>query len=1405
MTSPPSLFEVSFEVCNKVGGIYTVLSTKAPTLTKRLGDDYVCVGPWLLHDAEERPVPFEEEPGYEAFRETCREAGLPVRVGRWTIPGRPLTVLVEFSSMYERKNEILGELWEHYQVDSIDGAWDYVEPVLFGIAAGRVIEAWWEEYHAPQRRRAVAQFHEWMTGSGLLHLKRATAGIGTIFTTHATMLGRALSSLGRSPEDGLGDDTAEGLARQNGVTAKHSLEGICARVADVFTTVSNITAAEAELLHRRQPDPVLPNGIDLSAIDAMAGDAQPAEVRERLLGVAQLLLGEDVSDACLIATSGRYEFHNKGLDQLLDACARLEAGSGEDARRAVVFFLVPAGNSGLRAEMRERESMDPASLDGPLGISTHNLFNPDEDPIAARCKELGLENGPGSRVKIVYVPLYLDEHDDLLGLPYECVVRAMDLTVFPSFYEPWGYTPQESLALGVPTVTTDYAGFGRWALSEGLGAADGVTVLSRAHRTFDEGTEELVRTLETFLAQGPSADTETCRATAQRTAWSDLIANYDQAFDSAEKAVQERLVSGVPLRRRPRRTVAPSGDGSAPQLSTFEVSATIPEELAPLARLARNFAWSWDPEGPDLFRDLSPQSWEACEHNPVLLLRRAFGKDLEQRAADAPFVSRVKRVSKRIDEYLEAKPLLAKEVAQAGISAECPIAYFSAEFGVHESLRIYSGGLGILAGDHLKSASDLGLPLVGVGLFYHKGYMAQRLTAEGDQIADERVNHPRDLALEQVFGPDGQPLEVRLTLPGHEVVLRAWRADVGRVQLYLLDSDVPANRPEDRSITTNLYGGGDTMRIRQEIVLGRGGARLLKALGVAPAVWHLNEGHSAFACLERVGRLVRKEGLTFAEAREVVRATTVFTTHTPVPAGHDRFGEDLMRTHFSDVAEWLGVPWETFLELGQAGDGDERFNMTALALHFAARVNGVSRIHGDVSRKLLRGYWPGLLEDEVPVGSITNGVHLASWVAPEIAGLVGAAERPVSGADFEARAGDIDLSELWKARVEAKRALIEVVEERTRKSFVERKDSPALLNKIVTGLSEDALWIGFARRFAPYKRAHLVFSIRDRLLALMKNEERPIRLLIAGKSHPRDEHGQAILRDIVQLARSDEFAGRVVLCEDYDIELGRALVQGVDVWLNTPTRNLEASGTSGMKAAANGVLNLSIADGWWPEGSNGKNGWTIGDGRVYEDQALQDQMDAEGLYQLLEEEVVPLYFDRDAAGVPMGWLERSRDSLATLPAIFDTGRMVREYATTAYFPLAEEGRRCAERSRPRERVRLKSRLRDHFPNLSAKEIEVSDLSAVRVGDLIEARVDLELGALDPGDVLVELVVGHVGDGEHQLEGARIVELESTAGGVYEGGLTVERSGKYAYGLRVRAAGDLGDAGDALRDFVRWIG
>lgn len=698
----------------------------------------------------------------------------------------------------------------------------------------------------------------------------------------------------------------------------------------------------------------------------------------------------------------------------------------------------------------------------------------------------------------------------------------------------------------------------------------------------------------------------------------------------------------------------------------------LPEPLRPLVSLASNLWWSWDPEARALFEELEPSRWEECAHWPHALLERTGPQTLAKRAADADYVRRVALVFARARAYLAEPPRSFPEPTSSvpGLSPTRPVAYLCAEYGLHEALRIYSGGLGVLAGDHLKSASDERIPLVAVGLFYRLGYVHQVVDAQGEQFTEDRSNDAHALGLEPVCGPDGEPLEISVPLGERSLHLRAWRVAVGRVSLYLLDANTPANREEDRQVTRRLYGGGPERRIQQEIALGCGAVRLLDALGTTPSVWHLNEGHASFCALERAAQLVEKEHLDFESARARVAQTTVFTTHTPVPAGHDRFGADVVERYLRGFERRLGIPWERFTALGIEGDPYGTFNMTHLAVRFSSYRNGVSRIHRNVSRKLLRALWPGTPLEKVPIESITNGVHLPSWADSELAGLLGVEGRPVRGVDFRERAPGLDLAELWRVRQAARRRMRDALRERLLRSAERNGDPADLVERTVGGLSEDALFVVFARRFAPYKRATLMLHDSARLARILDDAQHPVRIVVAGKSHPADEPGLSLIRRVVAASRSEALAGRLYFLEDYDIDLARVLVRGADVWLNTPTRPLEASGTSGMKAAANGVLNLSIADGWWPEVADGRNGWTIGGPREFDDQQRQDEVDARELYRLLEEEVVPLFFDRDKDGIPRRWLERARHALATIPPVMDMSRAIGEYVEHAYTPLA---------------------------------------------------------------------------------------------------------------------------------------
>jgi len=1370
LTGPASLFEVSWEVGHKVGGVHTVVSTKAKTLVERLGDAYVAVGPWLLSEGNAEKV-LDVDPGFDAFCDGCRAAGVPVRVGRWRIPGAPRAILVEFTGLYAKRDEVLESLWKRHGVDSLHGGWDYVEPVLFGRAAGIVVERWFREFG---RGPAVAQFHEWMAGAGMLHLSTAAPEIGTVFTAHASMLGRSAAAAGEARASLDGRDPAD-VAESLGVRAKNSMEAACCRAADVLTAVSATTSEEIKRFHGRAADVLLPNGLDLESIAAAASKATPEAAYAKLVRVASRFTGDDESSARIVCVAGRNEFRSKGFDLALAAAKALDGRAGP---RVVFFFFVPAGNSGVRRETADRLRSDAAAT-GPIGVATHQLFDGDADAVVKRCAELGLANAVGARVKIVYVPAYLHGADGVIDLPYEAVMRAADVAVCPSLYDAWGCTPQESLALGVPTVTTDGAGFGRWAAAEGLGPDDGVHVLARNGVSFDAARDGLASILDRVLASPKAPEVaERCRAAAARTSWTGFIAHYDDAFARAVAAAAARPASA---RASQRLDFHAAPVPAAPRIFPLDVANELPAELAGLAHLATNWRFTWDPDVASLFEEVAPDAWRAVHGNPVRLLREAPAGALVERSRDREWLERVARAVDRTDAYLAA-PL----DESSAVTAKRPVAYVCAEFGLSECLPIYSGGLGVLAGDHLRAASDVGLPLVATGLLYRKGYMRQRLAGGVVQEELEDAFDPRLVPLTLVVDEHGAPVEASVTIPGTILRLRAWRADVGRVRLFLLDADFDGNRAEDRVVTHALYGGDAEYRVRQEIALGRGAVRLFAKLGIEPSAWHVNEGHGAFVAIERSERFVREAGLTFDEAREAVRATTAFTTHTPVPAGHDVFDEDLMRRHFSHVPERLGISWEKFFALGRSTEGPG-FNMTNLAMEFASFVNGVSRKHGEVSRGLLRATCPQLAVEEIPITSVTNGVHVSAWTHPEIARLVNKEDRPATGADF-ARAADVSDEALWAARRRMRSALVGRVAADLREAFASRGDSRELLKRTLEGLTSDALHVGFARRFATYKRADLVMTDRGRLRAILSDERRPVRLFVAGKAHPKDREAKELVAKLARLARSDDFVGRIFVLENYDVGLARTLVQGVDVWLNNPRPPLEASGTSGMKAAANGALNLSVGDGWWLEGHDGENGWLVGDERGASPDAVRDEADAASLYRLLEEEVVPLFFRRGDDGVPRGWLARVRRSLATIPPVFDAARMVKEYRRRAYEPLAArfDELRADGHALLRKETARGSRFAADVR--AARIVECSVAGEAVLGRPTSVRVDVALGRLRAEDVAVEFVVGSRDGGE--LRHVSVVALTpepatEAAPRRFVGSFTAEVPGPLGFFVRVR--------------------
>ncbi|MFO0707668.1 MAG: alpha-glucan family phosphorylase [Nitrospira sp.] len=695
----------------------------------------------------------------------------------------------------------------------------------------------------------------------------------------------------------------------------------------------------------------------------------------------------------------------------------------------------------------------------------------------------------------------------------------------------------------------------------------------------------------------------------------------------------------------------------------------LPENLVRLWELSQNLWWSWTLDARRLFESIDPTLWYLTHHNPVRLLTEVRADRLQHLAQDPSFVRQYAAVLKRFDDYRGGAGTWYEKAH--GTPNGATVAYFSAEFGLHISIPIYSGGLGILAGDHCKEASDLGVPLVGIGFMYPQGYFRQRITPEGWQEAAYAPFSITESPIRPALTPSGVPCKITVVMGHRTVTAQVWQVAVGRITLYLLDTDVPENSPENRALSARLYGGDQEIRLCQEILLGIGGVRMLRELGLAPTVFHANEGHSAFLTLERIREYVQR-GATHAEASERVRQSTVFTTHTPVPAGHDVFPFHLMDRYFAGYWDQLGLTRDAFLQLGETPESrGHGFNMTALAIRQAAHVNGVSKEHGQVSREMWQHQWPGLAVNLVPIRSVTNGIHAPTWIGPELSQLYSKvlgpdwAERCDEPALWQ-RVDDIPDRELWAVRQLMKRKLMGFIRERARTGLIHGHLQPSQVIARGTLLDPEALTLGFARRFATYKRATLLFRDLERLKRLLQNHWRPVQLVFAGKAHPADEPGRYFIHEVMTFCNDHKLGGHIAFLEDYDMHMAKFLVQGVDVWLNTPRFPLEASGTSGMKAALNGVINCSVLDGWWKEGYNGANGWGIAPLPPATDHHTQDAHDAEELYRLLEEEVVPLYYQRDLDGTPRGWLQMVKECIRTVPPQFCTTRMVKNYVDQMY-------------------------------------------------------------------------------------------------------------------------------------------
>src|SRR6266480_6446074 len=830
-----------------------------------------------------------------------------------------------------------------------------------------------------------------------------------------------------------------------------------------------------------------------------------------------------------------------------------------------------------------------------------------------------------------------------------------------------------------------------------------------------------------------------------------------------------------------------------PTFQIYNVIPTLPASLEPLREITFNLWWTWEPSARRLFRHLDPVLWNRTNHNPVRMLQLSRQARLEELAQDGAFLQELKQVHDAFRNYLVRQDTFGKMGAGAAIKK--PVAYFSAEFGFHESIPNYSGGLGILAGDHCKSASDLDLNFVAFGLLYRHGYFKQEIDKDGVQHAISLNQNFHHLPIREVRQGDNNLL-ISVQILDRDVHAKVWQLHVGRVNLYLLDTDIAENNAEDRRITAELYGGDLEMRMRQEIVLGIGGVKVLTALGIDAEVFHMNEGHSAFLALERIRLHVAGQGLDFYSALQLVASANVFTTHTPVPAGNDAFPREMMKRYFGEFANQLGISFDELLRFGQASVNPlDAFSMTVLALRASRHSNGVSKLHGEVSRGLWKDVWAGVPGHEVPITSITNGVHTKTWMAPEFSALydkyLGDWEEHLTAADFWRRVTDIPGAQLWETHQKLKLRLIEFVRDRVRVARERSGESPESIRGVNRILDPEILTIGFARRFATYKRGALLFSDQERLKRLLNDETRPVQFIFAGKAHPQDEGGKALIQQVYKFSRERGFENRMVFVEDYDTYIARRLVQGVDLWLNNPLRPLEASGTSGMKLPPNGGLNLSVLDGWWCESYNGKNGWAIGAEIENGTTEFQNEVDAASLYQLLENQVIPLYYAKPDGKLPLAWLQLMRESIRSVTPLFNTHRMVKEYTERLYIPAAKSHEdfsrdNCAGATHLSQ---WKTQMRKDWPQVQVSDVQIAtkDRQSISVGESLQISARIHLGAVDPNHVRVEAYHGEADNGGIKNPSVSVLNASGRNGDgsyLYQGLVPASDSGAYGFSVRV---------------------
>lgn len=1381
------IFEVSWEVCNKVGGIHTVISTKSLALSERCGD-LIFIGPDTYGTNENSE--FIEEPAlFAEWKQYAASNGLRVRTGRWNICGSPKVILISFTDFINEKDRIFADFWEDYKLDSLSGQWDYIEPALFGYTAGKVIESFCD-FNLSAADTILAQFHEWMTGTGILYLKKNAPHIATAFTTHATAIGRSIAGNGLPLYRDLASYNGENMARHFNIVSKHSLEKISALNADVFTTVSEITQAECTQLLTKPADVVTPNGFEDNFIPKAEEAAKIRRTaREKMIAVAEKLTSYKFKEEPLIiATSGRYEYTNKGYNIFVDALDKLNRNANVN-REILAYILVPGNNYGPQKSLIAALNGENANIENRN--LTHGLHDAEYDPILNQLKRLDLTNEASNKVKVVFVPSYLNGDDGVFNMKYYDILQGIDLTAFVSYYEPWGYTPLESIAFGVPTITTSLSGFGMWS-KQNIDKCDNcVTVIDRNEDNNEEVASKLAEKMAFFArldAASRKQISEAATAASKKALWNSLVEKYMEAYAIAKGKIAERTdaITRRMQQTKIERTIIPKE--TSPIWRQAEIKSDIPKKFEGLTELANNLWWTWNYEASAMFKRIDVDLWREKRYNPRVFLEEISIDRMKELENDNEFCQLYNRVYGNFKKYMEAAK--DKKAPQ--------IAYFSMEYGLHDNLKIFSGGLGILAGDYLKEASDTNTNMIGIGLLYRYGYFKQTITLEGKQQANYIAQDFNKIPVVPELDENGNQKRIVVRFPGRNVYVKIWRANVGRIPLYLLDTDDIDNQDQDKLITSRLYGGDWEFRFKQEMILGIGGTRVLKALGLKPDIYHCNEGHAAFIGFERLNDLISARNLKFDEALEIVRASTLFTTHTPVPAGHDAFEENMLRTYMSHYPDRLKITWDKMMSLGRLNPND-KFSMSYLAANISQEVNGVSWLHGIVSQKMFAPLWNGYFPEENHVGYVTNGVHYQTWTSKTWQKLYETTfgdgfMSDMSNPKYWEKINNVDDADIWDIRKLQRTRLINYVKNRVRENWIRSYESPSNMVTVLEKLDEKVLTIGFARRFATYKRGDLLFRNPERLAAILNNPKMPVQILFAGKAHPNDGAGQDLIKRIVEFSKRPEFLGKILFIEDYDIGLAKKLVQGVDIWMNTPTRPLEASGTSGMKAVMNGALHFSVLDGWWVEGYREGAGWALPQERVYENQDFQNELDTQTIYNMLENEIVPMFYDCSDDGIPHRWVKCIKKSIAEIVPMFTTKRMIDDYKDRFYGKLYKRSTELAENDYAKvfEIVNWKEKAARAWNFIEVLKIDFHTTEFENPQDAY-GEITLNLNRLSPNDIGIEAIaVSKKQDGSIVIDEKMPFKQKECNGKIavfrIEG--APHKTGIYNYAIRAYAKNDL---------------